>query len=102
MARAKKMNAEEGIGIETEMYHDQHEGTCVSFSYNAGEYENSIDISLNSVEEWEVEQIQDFFIQSRNDYERQHREQMEARIKAEKRVTLLAKMSKEDRELLGI
>lgn len=102
MARAKKMDAEEGIYINAQMYHEVNEGTGVSFSHKTNNYENTVDIRLDSAEEWEIEQVEDFFIQARNDHERQIREEMEARLKAERRLALLAKMSKEDRELLGV
>lgn len=101
MASVTKMHDQEGLDTGFEMEcKDDIVYITFKFYYNDHTYTESI--NMTEAEEWELTVIEDGMERTRNYAEQLRREAQEARMREEKRKQVIAKLTQEERDLLGV
>lgn len=101
MASVTKMHDHEGLNTGFDMEY-QGETLFVTFRFYYNDRTYTETINMTEAEEWEVNVIEDGMERTRNYAEQLRREAEEKRIREEKRKQVLAKLTQEERDLLGV
>lgn len=101
MANITKMHDHEGLNTSFDMEY-QGEALVVTFNFYYNGHIYTETINMLEAEEWEVNVIEDGMQRTRDYADQLRREAEEKRIREEKRKQVLAKLTQEERDLLGV